>query len=455
VFREGTTPSEHYQCVKDMARVGRPLGRTVLVDDTPLAFLHQPANGVPVLGFRGDPDDRLLGEAVLPLLQTLAAAPDVRPLLERRFDMSSWFVRHGYPASLWARPARRALAAPKPAAPATPSPAALRLRLAAAAQQRQGRAAAAAAAGATAAGAAPAQEVLLLCDFDKTLTDFDAGERLVGELAPELAPQLASLQMPANFVPLTNDVLSEMARRGVTRDALLAALQRMGAELPPASVRMLQAARARGVDVKVLSDCNAVFIDAVLSGARLSGCVGEVITNGAAFERVATAADDAVGVGVGLGAAAAAAAVQPAASAGLHAPPRASPHRLVIVPRRAAPHACPLCPANLCKGEELAALRGAPGGGYRRVVFAGDGENDICPARLLGPADVILARAGHGLARYLAAAASGTGGAPPVAARWFLWSTHEELAALVDKFTAPPAPGASPASSDSEDTLLN
>lgn len=43
--------------------------RTVLVDDTPLAFLHHPANGIPVLGFRGDPDDRLLMEAVLPLLQ--------------------------------------------------------------------------------------------------------------------------------------------------------------------------------------------------------------------------------------------------------------------------------------------------------------------------------------------------------------------------------------------------
>lgn len=39
------------------------------MDDTPLAFLHQPENGVPVLGFRGDPDDRLLMEAVLPLIQ--------------------------------------------------------------------------------------------------------------------------------------------------------------------------------------------------------------------------------------------------------------------------------------------------------------------------------------------------------------------------------------------------
>ena len=44
------------------------------------------------------------------------------------------------------------------------------------------------------------------------------GERLVGELAPELAPMLASLQMPANFVPMTNAVLQEMARKGITRD---------------------------------------------------------------------------------------------------------------------------------------------------------------------------------------------------------------------------------------------
>ncbi|KIZ04779.1 hypothetical protein MNEG_3173 [Monoraphidium neglectum] len=75
VYREGTTRTDHYQCVKDMRRVGRALSRTVLVDDTPLAFLHQPSNGVPVLGFRGDPEDRLLGEAVLPLLQVGCCMP--------------------------------------------------------------------------------------------------------------------------------------------------------------------------------------------------------------------------------------------------------------------------------------------------------------------------------------------------------------------------------------------
>ncbi len=34
-----------------------------------LLWFPQPDNGIPVLGFRGDPDDRLLLEAVLPLLQ--------------------------------------------------------------------------------------------------------------------------------------------------------------------------------------------------------------------------------------------------------------------------------------------------------------------------------------------------------------------------------------------------
>lgn len=35
----------------------------------------------------------------------------------------------------------------------------------------------------------------------------------MGELAPELAPMLAALEMPANFVPTTNAVLAEMQVR--------------------------------------------------------------------------------------------------------------------------------------------------------------------------------------------------------------------------------------------------
>lgn len=67
-----------------------------------------------------------------------------------------------------------------------------------------------------------------------------AGERLVEELAPELTPMLASLEMPANFVPVTNAVFAEMGRRGIGRQQILTALRKMGTELPHDSVEMMQ-----------------------------------------------------------------------------------------------------------------------------------------------------------------------------------------------------------------------
>ena len=98
---------------------------------------------------------------------------------------------------------------------------------------------------------------------------------------------LAALEMPANFVPTTNAVLGEMQRRGVSRDAMLAELRRMGSEIPPPSVELLQWAMASGHDVRILSDCNSVFIGQMLAGAGLSACVTEVTTNPASFQRVA------------------------------------------------------------------------------------------------------------------------------------------------------------------------
>ena len=93
----------------------------------------------------------------------------------------------------------------------------------------------------------------------------------MGELAPELAPMLAAVHQPANFVPLTNAVLSEMARRGISRDRMLAALREIGGELPPASAQLLQWAADQGVDLRILSDCNTVFINHILTGEHLGG----------------------------------------------------------------------------------------------------------------------------------------------------------------------------------------
>lgn len=52
LYRPATTACDVYPCIKDLSRLGRDLRRTLLVDDTPLAFYRQPNNGIPVFNFR-------------------------------------------------------------------------------------------------------------------------------------------------------------------------------------------------------------------------------------------------------------------------------------------------------------------------------------------------------------------------------------------------------------------
>jgi 2-hydroxy-3-keto-5-methylthiopentenyl-1-phosphate phosphatase len=267
-----------------------------------------------------------------------------------------------------------------------------------------------------------------------------AGERVVSELAPELLPWLQGMESPANFIPVTNEILAEVARRGVSRDRLLTQLHQLGAELPTPVVQLLQWAKQQQMPVKVLSDCNSVFINNILTGARLSNCIDEVITNSAGFERVQGAGSGDAAVGLGSS----------SNSSSIMTGSNSSSFKLVIQPRQPHSHNCPLCPSNLCKGREMSQLlqqqrKAAAGGGggkaapacsRGRVVYAGDGANDICPALALGADDVVLARAGHALANYVVAAQADRSLQQP-AASVYEWHTHEELAQLVMQHALP------------------
>ncbi len=372
LYRDATVEAPAYPCVKDLSRLGRPPGRTVLVDDTPLAFARQPDAGVPVLPFRGDADDRLLAEAVLPLLEGLcgAAGADARPALAARFGMRAWLAAQGVAEADAADAAEDTAAA------------------AAAARSDDGGdgdsdddAAAPAAPGA----------LLFLTDFDLTLTDQDAGEAVAEALAPELLALVAGCRYPQSFVAATNAMLAEAARRGAGPAVIEAALAAQGAAMPEGATAALRAAAAAGADVRVLSDANSVFVGRVLAAAGVAGCVRGVVTNAARFVATQTSS------------------------------------RLVVAPRHDAaahgPHGCAQCPPNICKGREVDAIRAR---GPRKVVYAGDGINDLCPSLRLGEGDCVLARRGHALAAALTGSHAGC-----AAARVRLWSTHDELHALV------------------------
>ncbi|KAA6419636.1 MAG: CTD small phosphatase 2-like [Trebouxia sp. A1-2] len=438
LYRPATVSCDLYPCIKDLSRLGRDLKRTVLIDDTPLAFLNQPDNGIPIYGFRGDVDDRMLTEAMLPLLESLADAQDVRPALHKRFGMPQWFRAQGVPVKLIRHTAKPEVTVKR------------KLQLTKA-QSGPDRISSRHQADQTPASLQPAR--LLLCDFDKTIADFDAGERLVEELAPELTPMLASLEMPANFVPVTNAVLAEMARRGIGRQQILTALRKMGTELPQDSVKMMQWAHQQGIDMRILSDCNSVFISHMLTGAKVNTRVQEVVTNFSSFVRCQpstnlqhgsaqsesqadSAHSDAESStaspgrlqSASSGSESAGGATWSDAAAGK----AAASHRMVVQPRHdwtVSSHGCPLCPANLCKGQELEALRTATP--YQHIVYCGDGANDLCPALALAPGDVVLARKGHALEKLIAARAHSPDETERVVAQVHIWNDHAHLLQLV------------------------
>ena len=72
--------------LKDLSSLGRDLARVVIVDNSPQAFGFQLDNGIPIESWYDDTADGELAR-LLPLLESLADAADVRPLLAVAFRL--------------------------------------------------------------------------------------------------------------------------------------------------------------------------------------------------------------------------------------------------------------------------------------------------------------------------------------------------------------------------------
>ncbi|XP_011685988.1 PREDICTED: pyridoxal phosphate phosphatase PHOSPHO2-like [Wasmannia auropunctata] len=129
--------------------------------------------------------------------------------------------------------------------------------------------------------------------------------------------------------------------------------------------------QASGHEIVVISDSNSVFIDTWLRSRGLERVVSRVFTN----------------------------------------PARYDDHGRLRVDGYHAQTACRLSPVNLCKGQILTDYvrdKREQGRTYARIVYVGDGSNDLCPILRLSKTDLACPRKGYRLIERLDGSPSST-----------------------------------------------
>lgn len=237
-------------------------------------------------------------------------------------------------------------------------------------------------------------QTLFVWDFDNTIvldnTDVVAVEKLQPDLLEshlnnrELVKQLG-------WTEIVNLALAELARRGFSPTDIFEAVSQC--HFPDTTVQALQmiASHTRASNA-IVSDSNSEFINACLKSSDAID-----LFSGGIYTNLGVVKNEEV---------------------------------IQVVPYTAAndaPHTCPSCPSNLCKGVVLKNLMERSIGPFR-IVYVGDGSNDFCAALQLRSEDIVLFRKGYPLERKIKCTNM------CLRATSIGWSTPEELKQLVPRW---------------------
>uniref|UniRef100_UPI00358FBECC pyridoxal phosphate phosphatase PHOSPHO2 n=1 Tax=Myxine glutinosa TaxID=7769 RepID=UPI00358FBECC len=210
-------------------------------------------------------------------------------------------------------------------------------------------------------------KTLVVFDFDDTILDESSDDWLF-RWAPgqSFPPHLLELYKNGPWIEALGAALLYLSEQGVTGEVMRQTIN--DAPLTPGMIELFQFLESNRAhyDSIVASDSNLSFISWTLEAARVHTLFRTIITN------PSTQVDESSALSV-------------------------SPFHS---------HSCPVCPPHLCKRRALrdfVAEETARGRRYRRVIYVGDGNNDLCPVLDLSASDVAMPRRGFALEKRLAA----------------------------------------------------
>ncbi|KAI8822526.1 putative phosphatase-domain-containing protein [Fimicolochytrium jonesii] len=211
-------------------------------------------------------------------------------------------------------------------------------------------------------------KTLIAFDFDWTLVDEDTDRYVYATLSPPTLEKLLSLHKTVQWTDLNNQLHQELYELGIPALHVMNTWRNI--PFNPATAEALRLAHAQGAEIIILSDANTISIEAILRHHDLRHLFSKIITNPAHYDDI-----------------------------GCLRVKR-------LIPADGPQHGCPNgCAVNICKGQQLLDHI-AQNGPYSKIIYAGDGRNDLCPSTKLRRTDYVLPRTGHALAKILSASPS-------------------------------------------------
>lgn len=195
-------------------------------------------------------------------------------------------------------------------------------------------------------------KILFAFDFDETIIDVNIDDWFT-DAVPDKPFESSGYSCWTDYMQL---VFTMIRSRGYSKEQILAAMD--GIEISPPLMATCRAiAKSENADAVIISDANTLCIKRVLEKNGLAGVFKTVISNPTSFDN----------------------------------------QDLLKIDYYHREHGCQRCPPNLCKTKALAPYKA----GYDKIVYVGDGYNDVCPSLGLTANDVVVARRGFPLAKHV------------------------------------------------------
>lgn len=200
---------------------------------------------------------------------------------------------------------------------------------------------------------------LISFDFDHTIID-DNSDTWVAKCSDKMLPDWLENSCRRGFwTEYMGRVFSYLGDQGIGA----AEMETIMTSIPytPGMIELLTfiADHKDSFDCIIISDSNVVFIDWILKAANLQGAIDKVFSNPAVFD-----------------------------------------NRGYLTVQCFHSHDCIECPVNLCKRKVLEDFLNhskQQGLQYSKIIYVGDGRNDLCPLKCLKENDIAMPRKGYAL----------------------------------------------------------